>query len=113
MNNTTRKFTERIFKEYKKHPFVKFSEHNELLAMTLDAEFMMCVEDGEPEDLEVSEIIFAVEKKWLIDYINRDRSGWDEQRVIQWLREEYTSYDSEEIFITAMCESQIVMLEFN
>lgn len=113
MNSTTQEFKERIFKEYKKHPFVKFSEHNELLAMVLDAEFMMCVEDGDPEDLEVNEIIFAVEKKWLLDYKNRVCRGWDEQRLIQWLREEYTSYDSEEIFITAMCESQIVMLEFN
>lgn len=113
MNSITQKLTERIFSEYKKHPFLKFSEHNELLAMTLDAESMLCDEDGNPEDLEIEEIIFAVEKKWLLDYMNRDCSGWNEQDLIRWLRDEYTSEDSEEIFICALCESQIVMLEFN
>lgn len=63
MNSTTQKLKVRIFIDYKRHPFLKFSEHNELLVMALGAESMLCGKEGNPENLEIEEIIFAVEKK--------------------------------------------------
>lgn len=120
MNSTTQKFKERLLEECKKHPFLQFWRHNELLAMSVDAEVIMLdfaeefdMEFDEADDLMIEEIAFAVEKKWLINYMNRNGNGWDDRKLKRWLREEYTSADSEKIFLSALNESQIVMLEFN
>ena len=100
-----------ILKLYRKHQFTRFSEHNELLALVVCAD---CFYDGD-EKWEFDELIFAVEKAWLIDYLNENHDWikWDEAVVQEWLQNEYTSEDSYPIFYEALSNNQIVMLEFN
>lgn len=94
---------------YRTHPFIKFAEHNELLGLVVCAE---CFYD-DYEKQEFDEIVFAVEKEWLINYLNQDRYEWDGERVKEWLRKTYTSDDSYEIFYAAMEDNAIAILEFN
>ena len=100
-----------ILDVYHKHSFAKFSEHNELLAMVVCSEYFT---DKDYHD-EFNEIIFAVEKQWLVDYLNEKHNWyeWDGEKVKEWLRSEYMSDDSYTIFCDAMTDNAIVMLEFN
>ena len=98
-----------ILKLYRKHSFTGFGEHNELLALVVCAENFG--EDYEKWDF--NEVVFAVEKEWLLNYMNSYRLEWDGERLKEWLRNEYTSDDSYKIFYVAMEDNAIVMLEFN
>ena len=100
-----------ILELYRKHPFARFGEHNELLALVVCAESFY----NHYEEREFDELIFAVEKEWLINYLNKHRNWykWNGNEVKEWLREEYISDDSYEIFYVAMEDNAIVMLEFN
>ena len=100
-----------ILELYRKHQYTKFGEHNELLGLVVCGESFY--DDFYKQEFD--ELIFAVEKEWLINYLNEQsgRIEWDGDRVKEWLREEYTSDDSYPIFWKAMEDSAIVMLEFN
>lgn len=100
-----------ILKLYRKHQFTRFGEHNELLGLVVCAENFY----DDYEKQEFDEVVFAVEKEWLINYLNEKslRVDWDGDRVKQWLIEEYTSDDSYEIFYAAMEDHAIAILEFN
>lgn len=110
MNELARTVKARILSEYKKHPYIRFAEHRDLLAMSCDAE-MFLVGDEEPEELGIEEIVFAVEKQWLIDYKNRDKYEWNDEKVRWWLQNEYVSDDSKQIFDAAMAEGMVAMIE--
>lgn len=99
-----------ILKLYRKHPYARFSEHNELLGLVVCAENFY----DDYEKQEFDEIVFAVEKEWLINYLNAKsvRVEWDGDRVKAWLREEYTSDDSYEIFYAAIEDYAVAILEF-
>lgn len=101
----------KILEAYRKHPYTKFAEHNELLALVVCAENFY--EDYEKQ--EFNELIFAVEKDWLINYLNKNRYWikWDLEEVQGWLQNEYASDDSYTIFYDALSENAVVMLEFN
>lgn len=101
----------KILAYYHQHHYTKFAEHNELLAMVVCAESFY----DDDEEREFNELIFAVEKDWLINYLNIHRywMKWDLEEVQGWLQNEYASDDSYEIFIDAVNENAVVMLEFN
>ena len=100
-----------ILELYHQHSFTGFSKHNELLGLVVCAESFY----GEDVNQEFNEVVFAVEKNWLISYLKMQRGWrqWSGEIVKQWLREEYTSDDSYEIFYAALEDNAIVMLEFN
>lgn len=101
----------KILEAYRKHPYIKFAEHNELLALVVCAENFY--EDYEKQEFD--ELIFAVEKDWLINYLNKNRYWikWDLEEVQGWLQNEYSSDDSYAIFYDALSENAVVMLDFN
>ena len=101
----------KLLKIYREHPYTKFAEHNELIALIVCAESFY----GDDERKEFDELLFAVEKDWLVDYLNKqdNRINWNGEKVKEWLREEYTSDDSHEIFYDALLENAVVMLQFN
>jgi hypothetical protein len=101
----------KILKAYREHPYTKFAEHNELLALVVCAENFY--EDYEKQEFD--ELIFAVEKDWLINYLNKNRYWikWDLEEVQGWLQNEYSSDDSYAIFYDALSENAVAMLEFN
>jgi hypothetical protein len=101
----------KLLKIYREHPYTKFAEHNELIALIVCAESFY----GDDERKEFDELLFAVEKDWLINYLNtyRDWIKWDFEEVQRWVQNEYASDDSHEIFCDALLENAIVMLQFN
>ena len=101
----------KILKAYHKHHYTKFGEHNELLALIVSAD---CFYEHH-EKWEFDELIFAVEKDWLINYLNKNRYWikWDLEEVQGWLQNEYASDDSYAIFYAALSENAVAMLEFN
>ena len=112
MNELTRTIKARILDEFSKHSYLRFGEHHDLVALSCDAE-CFCRNEENPEDLELSEVAFVVEKQWLIDFLNRDKYEWDAEKVRWWLRNQYTSTDSEEIYEAALAERMIVMIEIS
>lgn len=101
----------KILKLYHEHPYTKFAEHNELVGLIVCAESFY--EDDERKEFD--ELLFAVEKDWLINYLNTHRYWieWDFEEVQRWLQDEYASDDSYEIFCDALLENAIAMLQFN
>lgn len=112
MNHLTKTVIERLKGMLNEHPYLRFSEHNDLLAMSCDAECFL-IGDEDPGDLGIEEVVFAVEKKWLVDYMNRERYEWTEDKVRWWLQNEYISDDSKAIFDAAIAEGMVAMLETN
>lgn len=101
----------KILELYHKHQFTRFGDHNELFALVVCADNFY----DDNEKWEFDELIFAVEKEWLINYLNEHKSWikWDGAEVQGWLQNEYSSDDSYAIFYEALSNSQVVMLEFN
>ena len=96
-----------IAAEVHKYPCYNFYKHNELLALAVSSE-MFC-----DEDVDFQELVFAVEKEWLVNYMNRPRVQYDGESVKKWLQSEYTSEDSYLIFETALTENAIMMIDFD
>jgi len=71
---------------------------------------MFCEAD---EEADFEEVIFAVEKDWLVNFMNRERVAWNGESVMRWLQDEYTSYDSYQIYKKALKENAIVMIDFD
>ena len=62
----------------------------------------------------VEEVLFAVEKDWLVTYLNRTTNEyWTADKVKKWLKTEYTSEESSTIFKVAIQQKAVIMLEFN
>lgn len=61
------------------------------------------------------EVEFAVPIKWLVDYMNEssDEKGWTDETVLFWLRNEYTSEDSEPILESAVLENKVAFWKTN
>ena len=97
-----------IITEIRKHPFKKFHKYNDLIGLAICSD-MFCEPD---EESEFEELLFIVEKDWLVKYMNRENTEWDEKKIRRWLRETYTSYDSIQIYEAALEENAIVMIDF-
>ena len=82
----------------KQNKYLMFAEHEQLVGLD-------CIFDCEDHETEVT---FAVPIKWLLDYMNKDKLCWDWDRLRVWLKNEYTSEDSEEILKQAITENQVV-----
>ena len=103
---------QRIWDRYKENCSLDFHLHNELLALSCSPEDL--AEDGDSENCGSDEILFAVERDWLITHLNRTTNEyWTADKVKKWLKTEYTSDDSAAIFEAAIQQRAIVMLEFN
>ena len=109
----TRCLKQRILDRYLANRSLDFGLHNELLALSCDAATLTS-EDEDPDTFGCEEVVFAVEKDWLITHLNRTTNEyWTADKVKKWLKTEYTSEDSSAIFKTAITQRAVVMLEFN
>lgn len=107
-----RPLKQRIWDRYKKNCSLDFHLHNELLALSCSPEDL--ASDGDPETCGFNEVLFAVEKDWLITHLNRTTNEyWTADKVKKWLKTEYTSEESSAIFKVAIQQRAVVMLEFN
>ena len=98
-----------IEQEWAKHPFLRFSEHPSLKALSVCSGFL-----GEDDDCDFNELVFAVPKDWLIEACKAEFEGIQTANDVQyWLENLYTSDESYIIFRLAMEENQIVVLAFN
>lgn len=103
---------QRIWERYKKNSSPDFCLHNELLALSCSPEDL--ASDGDPETCGFEEVLFAVEKDWLVTYLNRTTNEyWTADKVKKWLKTEYTSEESSTIFKVAIQQKAVIMLEFN
>lgn len=108
----TRPLKQRIWDRYKENCSPDFRLHNELLALSCDPEDL--ASDGDPETCGFEELLFAVEKDWLVTYLNRTTNEyWTADKVKKWLKTEYTSEESSAIFKAALLQRAVIMLEFN
>lgn len=83
----------------KQNSYKNFSDHEQLVGLS-------CIFDCEDYETEVT---FAVPIQWLLDYIKREwDENWDWPRLQEWLRNEYTSEDSQSILEQAITENQVV-----
>lgn len=119
MNELTERVKKRIKESFDKYSYMDFWKHNDLVAMSCDAE-MFLTEDESYEELEIEEVAFVVDKKWLIDFMNREHIAmshnggeWNSRNLRHWLRNEYTSVESTQIYIAALEDNAIVMIDFN
>ena len=99
----------KLIAEVREHPYVDFHKHKELIGLAVCSE-MFCEAD---EEADFEEVIFAVEKDWLVNFMNRERVAWNGESVMRWLQDEYTSYDSYQIYEEALKENAIVMIDFD
>ena len=107
-----RPLKQRIWDRYQKNRSTDFHLHNELLALCCCRESLE--ERGDVEEYGFEEVIFAVEKDWLITHLNRTTNEyWTADKVKKWLKTEYTSDDSAVIFEEAISQRAVMMLEFN
>ena len=108
----TRPLKQRIWDRYKENCSPDFRLHNELLALSCDPEDL--ASDGDPETCGFEELLFAVEKDWLIAHLNRTTYAyWNADSVKKWLKTEHTSEDAAAIFKAALLQRAVIMLEFN
>lgn len=107
----TRNLKQRILKSYLENRSPDFSLHNELLALSCCGEYLT---ENEDEEFEFEEVLFAVERDWLITHLNRTTNEyWTADKVKKWLKTEYTSEDAAAIFKAAILQKAVIMIEFN
>lgn len=102
---------ENIFKQWRGRPYLEYGKHEKLVSLSL-------CPDPYCEDFSYDyvEIVFTVPVEWLVNWLalyDNNRSYWREKEMFKWLREEYTSEESERIFNDAMEEQKIVTLNFD
>ena len=109
----TRCLKQRILDRYLENRSPDFGLHNELLALSCDAATLTS-ESEDPVTFGCEEVVFAVEKDWLITHLNRiTNEYWTADKVKKWLKTEYTSEDSSAIFEAAILQKAVMLLEFN
>lgn len=102
---------EDILKQWKRRPYLEYGKHEKLVILSL-------CPDPYCEDFSYDyvEIVFTVPVEWLLDNLalyDNKRSHWRWKELSEWLKNEYTSDDSEQIFNDAMVDQKIVTLNFN
>lgn len=95
-----------IVEELGNHPYLEFSEHENLKAMVVCSESF----GGEEEVFDFEELIFVVPTNWLEAYAKESLGVSD---LDYWLQNEYTSDKSYKIYQAALTESKVVMINFN
>lgn len=83
--------------------YLNFGKHENLRALCINKE------DYEDEKRDWDELTFVVPTKWLRKFCREEFSVKD---LDSFLREEYTSDESEIIFSAALSERQVVMVDF-
>ena len=85
--------------------YLDFAKHKDLIAFCVCSE---CLTTCKDEDIEpdFDEIVVAVEKDWLFDYMQMENP-------LEYLQNEYTSDDSINWFNAALEQNKIAMIEFN
>ena len=108
----TRNLKQRIQDRYRENHSLDFHLHNELLALSCLPEDL--ASDGDSETCGFEELLFAVEKDWLIAHLNRTTCAyWNADNVKKWLKTEHTSEDAAAIFKAAILQKAVIMIEFN
>ena len=92
----------------KENPYMAFSQHLDLVGLSLGA-----------EDFNVgyNELTYAVEKSWLVQWLNNESyngySAWTHTSLQEWLENDYDSTDSETILFAALKAGKVALIEFN
>ncbi len=108
----TRSLKDRVWGRYKENCSTDFRLHNELLDLSCFGESL--VENEDPDTFGFEELLFAVEKDWLITHLNLTTNDyWTADKVKKWLKMEYTSDEAAAIFKAAIMQRAVIMLEFN
>lgn len=83
---------------------LELGEHANLIALVV-------MPDAGDDECDYKEIIFTVPTQWLLGWLwENDSDHWTEERMREWLKNEYTSEDSKEIFDDAMLERKVITL---
>ena len=91
-------------------PYVELSEHKDLIAFTVGADYFNYDCKSYTElDADFNEIIVVVEKDWLFKYMKK----FEIKNPLEYLRNEYTWDDSSDWFEAAKVAGKIVTVEFN
>ena len=83
--------------------YLRFGDHEDLKALCI------CPFDEEDYKADYEELTYVVPSNWLKQTI---KELFDVDDVDTWLREEYTSDESEIVFEKALTERQVVMVDF-
>ena len=87
----------------KENCYVRFGDHEDLKALCI------CHFDDEDYKADYEEMTYVVPSNWLKQVA---KELFDIDDVDIWLREEYTSDESELVFERALNERQVVMVDF-
>lgn len=87
----------------KENCYVRFGDHEDLKALCI------CHFDEEDYKADYEEMTYVVPSNWLKQVA---KELFDIDDVDIWLREEYTSDESEVVFERALNERQVVMVDF-
>ena len=91
-------------------PYLDFSEHKDLIAFTVGAEyFTYDYETGNELEADFGEIIAVVEKDWLFETMKKEGI----ESPLDYLQYEYTWDDSFVWFESAKSNDKVVVVEFN
>lgn len=108
MDNTHEKdfWTQKQIRDLvKENCYLKIGEHEDLKALCICP-----FAEDEVIETDFTEIIFVVPLNWLKEIA---KNFFKVDDINHWLKNEYTSEESERIFETAFMERQIVMVDFN
>ena len=104
------KVRERIIEDSNYKAYREFSEHKDLIAFVIGAEYFTYDYKTYTElEADFDEAIVFVEKDWLFDLMIKD--GIENPRL--YLQEEYDYDDSENWFYAGAKENKIVAVDFN
>lgn len=87
----------------KENCYVRFGDHEDLKALCI------CPFDEEDYKADYEELAYVVPSNWLKQTV---KELFDVDDVDMWLKEEYTSDESELVFERALNERQVVMVDF-
>ena len=87
----------------KENCYVRFGDHEDLKALCI------CPFDEEDYKADYEELAYVVPSNWLKQTV---KELFDVDDVVMWLKEEYTSDESELVFERALNERQVVMVDF-
>ena len=104
MSDFNKNWTENeIRKKVQQNCYLEFGWHENLKALC-------CVPDNMSGTRDYDELTFVVPVNWLEKYAARE---FYVQDLDAWLQEQYTSEESEKVFMKALEERQIVMDDFH
>lgn len=91
-------------------PYLDFSQHKDLIAITVGAEYFAYDSEADKElEADFVEVVVAVEKDWL--FVSMMKEGIEDP--LDYLQNEYTWDDSFAWFESAKMHGKVAVIEFN